>query len=78
MVKCVQSDPRLATAHEVDIIVRKDGRERRLEADWIKVLGRMYRTKETSDDVSYPPPMVVTRSSSTDLRTTQNRGQIRR
>jgi hypothetical protein len=62
MVECIQTDSRLATSHQVDIIVRKDGREQRFEADWIKVLGRIYRTKEPLEGAQLPPPVVVSRS----------------
>ena len=59
MVKCLRSDPRLPKAHEVDIVVRKDGREQRTQADWLKVLGRLYKVKGTHEPESTPPPVVV-------------------
>jgi hypothetical protein len=34
-------DHRLLRAHTVDIVVRKDGQEVRVEADWIKKVARI-------------------------------------
>jgi len=34
-------DPRLLKARTIDIIVRKDGREVRIEADWVKKIARI-------------------------------------
>lgn len=38
MCRTLQWDPRLKNCREADIVVRKDGMERRLEADWLKSL----------------------------------------
>lgn len=38
MQRTLAADRRLRTAYTVDIVIRKDGRERRLEADWTKAL----------------------------------------
>lgn len=78
MVRSIRADKRLATAHEVDIIVRKDGREQRFEADWIKVLGRLYRTKEPLDDAHLPPPVVISRSGFTNAVRGQTQDHPRR
>jgi hypothetical protein len=40
-VRSLQYDPRIVNAHTVDIVIRKDGIERRLEADWLKQLARL-------------------------------------
>lgn len=80
LVKCIKTDPRLATSHQVDLIVRKDGRDLRFEADWIKVLGRMYPQKEPLDDAHLTPPVVLSRtvSEGIDLRRVQIQGRPRR
>ena len=41
MCKTLSQDPRLRSAKLADIIVRKDGREERIEADWLKNLARI-------------------------------------
>jgi len=41
MCRSVQHDPRTRTAKEVDIVIRKDGMERRIEADWVKSVARI-------------------------------------
>lgn len=41
MVRSLGHDPRCGDAREVDIVVRKDGVERRIEADWLKDLARL-------------------------------------
>lgn len=51
-VRTLQSDPRLADAHTVDIVVRKDGVERRLEADWLKALARLVQPTTTPSEFS--------------------------
>jgi hypothetical protein len=38
MYKTLAYDPRLRTCHFADIVVRKDGRDERIEADWLKNL----------------------------------------
>ena len=42
-------DTRLRTARTVDLIVRKDGTEKRVEADWAKTIARCVLPK--------PPPL---------------------
>lgn len=46
MVQSVLADRRCFNAKAVDIVVRKDGREKRIEADWIKKLYRIVWTFE--------------------------------
>jgi hypothetical protein len=41
MCKTLSQDPRLRSCKLADIIVRKDGREVRVEADWLKNLARI-------------------------------------
>jgi len=41
MVRSITHDPRTRRARLVDIVVRKDGHERRIEADWVKNLARI-------------------------------------
>jgi hypothetical protein len=41
LCRSLAQDPRLPRAYMADIIVRKDGRERRIEADWLKKLARI-------------------------------------
>jgi hypothetical protein len=41
MVRSITQDPRTRRARQVDIVVRKDGLERRIEADWVKSLARI-------------------------------------
>lgn len=51
MCKTLSQDPRLPSCREADIIVRKDGREVRVEADWLKELCRI-----VSADLTPPVP----------------------
>jgi hypothetical protein len=46
MVRSLQSDRRITNAHMVDIVIRKDAVEKRIEADWLKTLARMVRGVE--------------------------------
>jgi hypothetical protein len=41
MIRTLSRDARVRNAHEVDFVVRKDGFERRIEADWIKKIARI-------------------------------------
>jgi hypothetical protein len=41
MVRSLKADPRTPGAKLVDIVVRKDGKERRIEADWVKTIARI-------------------------------------
>ncbi len=41
MCRSLAADPRLRNAHMADIVIRSDGRERRIEADWLKTLYRI-------------------------------------
>lgn len=41
MAETVRQDPRTRRARQVDIVVRKDGLERRIEADWVKTIARI-------------------------------------
>jgi len=41
MVRTLQYDTRLRTARSADIVVRKDAREERIEADWLKAVARI-------------------------------------
>lgn len=41
MRQSLRSDPRTRTARLVDIVVRKDAVERRVEADWCKTIARI-------------------------------------
>lgn len=41
MVRTLCQDPRAPKARLIDIVVRKDGLERRVEADWLKKLARL-------------------------------------
>ena len=50
MVRSLQRDPRIRYAHTVDIVIRKNGLERRIEADWLKKLARYVEDIE-------PPPL---------------------
>lgn len=38
MIRSLSQDPRLPRAKMADIVVRKDGHEVRIEADWLKTL----------------------------------------
>lgn len=40
-------DPRTRRARLVDIVIRKDGVERRVEADWLKTLARLVLPKQS-------------------------------
>jgi hypothetical protein len=41
MARSLKQDPRIATAHNVDIVIRKDGVEHRIEADWLKEFAKI-------------------------------------
>jgi len=41
MVNSIQHDKRTPGAKLVDIVVRQDGVERRIEADWVKHIARI-------------------------------------
>jgi len=41
MCRSLAYDPRLRNCRAVDIIIRKDGLERRIEADWLKKLRKI-------------------------------------
>jgi hypothetical protein len=40
MVRSIRHDPRTQSARLVDIVVRKDGVEQRIEADWVKKIAK--------------------------------------
>lgn len=41
MERGLLGDPRLRDAHTVDLVVRKDAIEKRIEADWVKQIARI-------------------------------------
>lgn len=41
MLRSIKADRRTPGARMVDIVVRQDGREERIEADWVKEIARM-------------------------------------
>lgn len=43
MVRSVQADKRTPGARLVDIVVRQDAREERIEADWVKRIARIVK-----------------------------------
>ncbi len=51
MCRTLSQDPRLPTCKLADIVVRKDGGEVRVEADWLKTL-----VKIVADDLTAPVP----------------------
>ncbi len=46
MVRSVQHDKRTPGARLVDIVVRQDGVEKRIEADWVKKIARIVKQVE--------------------------------
>lgn len=46
MNRSVKTDKRTPSARMVDIIIRKDGREERIEADWVKTIARIIKHVE--------------------------------
>lgn len=50
VVRSLQADPRIRNPNTIDIIIRKDGVERRIEAQWLKELARLVE-HETPDPV---------------------------
>lgn len=46
MVRVLNTDPRTPVAKDVDIVVRKDGVERRIEADWLKRIAKLVRGRQ--------------------------------
>lgn len=53
MCRTLSQDPRLRSAKLADIIVRKDGRETRIEADWLKDLAKL-----VEKDLTTPVPQL--------------------
>lgn len=53
MCRTLSQDPRLRSARLADIVVRKDGREVRIEADWLRDLCRLVEADLTP---SVPQP----------------------
>jgi hypothetical protein len=51
MCKTLSQDPRLPRCRLADIIVRQDGREVRIEADWLKTVCKL-----VSPDLTPPVP----------------------
>lgn len=47
MCRTLSQDPRLPKARWADIVVRKDGREVRVEADWLKTLCKLVKADLT-------------------------------
>ena len=43
MARGLLADPRLQDPHTIDIVVRKNGVDKRIEADWVKQLARIVR-----------------------------------
>ena len=44
MARSLIHDPRIKNARLIDIVVRKDGLEKRMEADWLKKLAKIVST----------------------------------
>ena len=49
MVRTLECDPRIRTARTVDVVVRKDAVEQRIEADWLKNIARIVLPKPQLD-----------------------------
>ena len=80
MVRTLKQDPRILTAHDVDIVVRKDGVERRIEADWLKELAKAVGLRPTGE---YPAVLEALSPLATDIelvhqamRAAKNEGAI--
>jgi hypothetical protein len=43
MVRTLNQDARTPVARDVDVVVRKDGIERRVEADWLKPIAKLVK-----------------------------------
>lgn len=41
MCRSINDDKRSPRAYEIDIVVRKDGVEKRIEADWVKTIAKI-------------------------------------
>jgi hypothetical protein len=52
MVRSILWDPRVRNDKLVDIIVMKDGVERRIEADWIKKIAKIIHTPEKEIEIA--------------------------
>ena len=50
MLRSIKNDPRLPSARLVDLVVRKDAVEQRIEADWIKNIARICFTTKVRHD----------------------------
>lgn len=54
MVRTVLQDPRTPSARMVDIVVRKDGGERRIEADWVKWIAKLVGPRRKPVKAEWP------------------------
>lgn len=67
MTNSVLSDPRTPRARSVDVVVRRDGVERRIEADWIKFIARLLEPTVPAKKWEEPNPDEVIMSLNSDL-----------
>lgn len=56
MAMTLRQDPRLRRCKLADIVVRQDGMERRIEADWLKRLARIVYGEEPIPEPPVPQP----------------------
>lgn len=59
MMRSIHWDPRIRYAKSVDLVVRKDAVERRIEADWIRTIARItkpFPLKKTTQTVEGTVP----------------------
>lgn len=48
MIRSTQADKRTPGAKLVDIVIRQDGREERIEADWVKTIAKITKHVKSS------------------------------
>jgi hypothetical protein len=65
MSDVLAQDPRAPRARLIDIVVRKDGVERRLEADWVRSLARIVHPP-TPTRLSPDPPQALKNEESNE------------
>ena len=61
MCRTVLTDPRLISARDVDMVIRKDGTERRIEADWIKKITKIIKCNSVVNYLKSPESWGVKR-----------------
>jgi len=66
MCRSLAHDPRLRSARMVDIVVRKDAVERRIEADWLKAIAKIVLPEQERSALAPVIPIDQCRAEESD------------